>query len=459
MKKLTLILTLILMGITINHAQNNKIGFDIDYSQYSFDPDSNLVEFYYLFDTASLMKVKVDSLLYVNGLLTITVEDTTNYKMVINRQWQFKDLYNDSNEKAKSLVGVLAFVVPEGIYKCKFTGTDLYDSSNAVSYSEFIRVTPFIGDKMNISGLELASKIFPGSQNKSSMFYKNTYEVIPSPNVLFGDNQPALFYYFELYNLNQSTENIPLILKTQVFNTRGKIYYSKIKHIAHNQDSRVEAGNINVNKFPTDSYTLVISVTDSVQNYGVSSSKKFYVYNASVPNTDTSYTSADIKSLNNQFYALSEEELDNLFEKSKYIALNSEITQYQSLTTIQAKREFINNFWSKRDGNPSTPRNEYYENYFKRIDYANKQYGRIKVPGWKTDRGRVYIQYGPPSEVDRYPNVVNTKPYEIWQYNDIEGGVEFIFGDLTGLSDYQLLHSTKRGEISDPNWERRIKTF
>ena len=76
--------------------------------------------------------------------------------------------------------------------------------------------------------------------------------------------------------------------------------------------------------------------------------------------------------------------------------------------------------------------------------------------GWQTDRGRVYMIYGEPSEIERFPNETNTKPYEIWHYNEIEGGVVFIFGDITGFNDYQLLHSTKRGEIRDDYWMRRI---
>ncbi len=76
--------------------------------------------------------------------------------------------------------------------------------------------------------------------------------------------------------------------------------------------------------------------------------------------------------------------------------------------------------------------------------------------GWKTDRGRVYIMYGEPNEIERYPNQTQTRPYEIWSYYDLEGGVRFVFGDITGFADYQLLHSTKRGELRDQYWERRI---
>ncbi|HSD62676.1 MAG TPA: GWxTD domain-containing protein, partial [Ignavibacteriaceae bacterium] len=94
--------------------------------------------------------------------------------------------------------------------------------------------------------------------------------------------------------------------------------------------------------------------------------------------------------------------------------------------------------------------------YFGRVEKANKLYTNIQRKGWKTDRGRVLLLYGDPSEIERYPNQVDTKPYEIWHYNDLEGGVIFIFADLTGFSDYQLVHSTKRGEIQDVDWQNRI---
>jgi len=68
----------------------------------------------------------------------------------------------------------------------------------------------------------------------------------------------------------------------------------------------------------------------------------------------------------------------------------------------------------------------------------------------------VYLVYGQPSEIDRYPNQTDTRPYEIWYYYDMEGGGQFIFGDITGFSDFMLLHSTKRGELRDDGWQRRI---
>ncbi|HQJ47156.1 MAG TPA: GWxTD domain-containing protein, partial [Ignavibacteriaceae bacterium] len=106
--------------------------------------------------------------------------------------------------------------------------------------------------------------------------------------------------------------------------------------------------------------------------------------------------------------------------------------------------------------NSSLPENEYFRQYLQRVALSNERFTSMGKPGWKTDRGRVYLLYGEPTEIERYPNQLETRPYEIWQYTDIEGGVFFIFGDLTGFSDYTLINSTKRGELRDDNWARRI---
>jgi len=94
-----------------------------------------------------------------------------------------------------------------------------------------------------------------------------------------------------------------------------------------------------------------------------------------------------------------------------------------------------------------------------RVQIANKRYSAAKKEGWKTDRGRVYILYGEPSEYERFPSDLETRPYEIWRYNEMEGGVYFIFADIKGFSDYELLTSTKRGELNDEYWQQKIQVI
>jgi GWxTD domain-containing protein len=190
-------------------------------------------------------------------------------------------------------------------------------------------------------------------------------------------------------------------------------------------------------------------------NQAVTSSKKFFVYNPDVQVVDSIESSAT-SSISSMFGAMSEEEIDDLFMKSKYIATSEEIEKYKKLSNLEGKRTFMNEFWKRRDDNPYTPENEFFKEYLNRIEIANQRYGAMGRTGWKTDRGRVYLLYGEPTEIQRYPNQLDSRPYEIWQYNGIEGGVFFVFADLTGFSDYQLVHSTKRGEIRDDNWSNRI---
>ncbi len=167
---------------------------------------------------------------------------------------------------------------------------------------------------------------------------------------------------------------------------------------------------------------------------------------------------ANLGSLGSEFAVKTEEELDLMFDEAKYIATSKEVNQYKKLDSLSAKREFLYNFWQNRDTDPSTPQNEFKREYTQRLEVVNARFGAMNREGFQTDRGRVYLTYGEPDQLDRYPNEPNYKPYEIWFYNSIEGGVTFIFGDLTGFSGYELLHSTKRGEVRDDNWMRRIST-
>ncbi len=310
-----------------------------------------------------------------------------------------------------------------------------------------------------MSDLQFASKILQDSPNKTSIFYKNTYEVVPSPTSVYDDNEPVLFYYLELYNLNGLHNDDPLKLSTLVYNSKEQMVYDKAKTIMGKVNSRVEVGAVPVNKFSTGSYTLIVALIDSIGNYGVSSSKRFFVYNPSVQATDSLYNKSATNILATQFGVMSEEELDDLFDKCKYIATATEIKQYSALNNVDGKRKFINQFWNARDTDPSTPRNEFYIEYLKRIQHCNQTFNALGKEGWKTDRGRIYLKYGEPSEIERFPNQQDTKPYEIWHYNDIQGGVIFVFADLTNYSDYELINSTARGELRDDNWQNRISTL
>ncbi len=114
------------------------------------------------------------------------------------------------------------------------------------------------------------------------------------------------------------------------------------------------------------------------------------------------------------------------------------------------KRRFLLEFWNTHA--PDDP--EAANRYFARVSEANDRYSFLNQLGWKTDRGRILIQHGEPDFVDRRYAEAQVSDHEIWHYDRIEGGVLFVFFDRSGFGDLDLVHSTMRGEIYNPDWSR-----
>jgi GWxTD domain-containing protein len=93
-------------------------------------------------------------------------------------------------------------------------------------------------------------------------------------------------------------------------------------------------------------------------------------------------------------------------------------------------------FWNARDPDPSTPENEALQQYISRINYVTENFSRVG-PGWKTDRGHVYIRYGAPDQIDTASDQRNQGRYEIWRY--LDANRTFVFYDMFGVGDYKLV--------------------
>jgi GWxTD domain-containing protein len=160
-----------------------------------------------------------------------------------------------------------------------------------------------------------------------------------------------------------------------------------------------------------------------------------------------------------EYMILSEEEIDEMFDYSKYIASDIEIREWNRLSNLHDKQVFIYHFWKTRDLTPEDSRNEFKFEYLRRVNIANERFKSFNRKGWATDQGRIYCLFGEPSNIDRYPAETGLKPYEIWTYERIEGGVIFVFADLFGFSEMSLIHSTKQGELRDDDWHRKVDAF
>jgi GWxTD domain-containing protein len=143
-------------------------------------------------------------------------------------------------------------------------------------------------------------------------------------------------------------------------------------------------------------------------------------------------------------------------EDVRWIITDEERKVFDGLKTDDEREQFIEQFWFIRDPDPDTDVNEYREEYYQRIAYANEHY-TSGIPGWKTDRGRIYIMFGKADQIESHPSggsydrpawegggTTSTYPFEIWWYRYIEGvgsDVEIEFVDPTGSGEYRIARS------------------
>jgi GWxTD domain-containing protein len=115
-----------------------------------------------------------------------------------------------------------------------------------------------------------------------------------------------------------------------------------------------------------------------------------------------------------------------------YIITSEEKKAFNALKTDEERENFIENFWRRRDPNPDTEENEFREEYYERIAYANEHFAS-GIPGWMTDRGRIYITWGKPDSVEAHPSggaydrpsyegggSTTTYPFEVWFYRHLQ---------------------------------------
>jgi GWxTD domain-containing protein len=434
----------------------NPLRLNVDYASFKYDQTRNYVEIYYSFHHKQLELVKYEGGFKGGIVVQVLVKDTQRDTIIQGKAWKIPIEVEDTAkiDPTKNLIGATAFLVEPGKYQFIVIARDLNNLSRFDSVVVPAIINPIPTDKLWLSDVQLCSNVYP-SENRTSIFYKNTFEVIPNPSLLYGLGLPVLYYYSEIYNVN-AVGHDKYVVEWRVYNSLGNVVKSGRKIRAKTQASAVvEVGTVNLSNLPTGTYRFVLVAIDTVENKGVSSSKRFYIYNPNIVVADSfqAYGGYDMAS---EYAGMSEQELDKEFAIARYIATQEEVNRYKQLKGEEAKRKFLAEFWRKRDPDKTTPINELKVEYFKRVEYANQHFSVGNKEGWRTDRGRVYIMYGPPDEYERHPSEVDSKPYEIWYYHNIEGGVEFVFVDKSGFSDYILVHSTKRNEIRDDNWRLQI---
>jgi GWxTD domain-containing protein len=312
-----------------------------------------------------------------------------------------------------------------------------------------LSVPDFNKNSLCMSQLQLAYNIVEAD---GGPFDKGGKKIVPNIRRVFSHDDKILYYYAEVYNLDTSLSEYSTIIR--IYDANGNLYkeISPSTQTVAGRSTSLLSG-FNISAFRSGYYRLVVTVAQGIDN--VSAEKYFEVTPGKVeyeiakekeelaeyPEAVNITNAAEAKKFRNQIL---------------YIANRDELKQYDALP-IEGKSGFAKAFWQKRDTDPTTQINEFKLEHYRRFKYVNEAFSTFQdvntePNGWRTDMGRVYITYGTPSDEENYPSALEEKPWKRWNYDNVQGGVYFIFIDMDGYGTYKLVHSTAKSEPKNTNW-------
>jgi len=430
---------------------------DIDAAQFRYSENENYLEIYYGFNESNLTYIKKNDIYEGSILMNVVIKSAKDDSLIINNIWKIPHTVLDTSKMdiENMVIGVIGLAIPVNSHILTVTVFDENNHSRRSNASYLLEEKQFTDDNISISDIELCSSIETETKDNRSIFYKNTFKVIPNPGNVFGISLPKLYYYVEVYNLLSSSHKGIYQVSISIHNSMGEDKFSKEQEKRRLTESSVETGYFDVSSLHSGSYQFNFTIIDTTEDITAISGKKFFIYNPIIMDSSSEISLSELDII--QYKDKSEAELDREFKMTKYIRGDEEQAHYDAISLISEKRRFLVEFWKKYDPTPETVRNEIKIDYLQKVEYANNQYHIGQKDGWDTDRGRILLTYGYPDEYDRHDSEMGYKPYEIWHYYNIQGGVYFVFGDIFGFGNYILLHSTHRNELSDVNWKFHLR--
>ncbi len=447
-------------------ASRETIASWLDYASYRIDNnlDFALVEFYYGLLRHDLTFEDLDSIYEATAYVWLEIFNEngvvidTLYKKIGTR-------VDDPTKLSKTgfrILDALQALMKPGDYSVRLT---VEDANSQVDGQPFtgkyaerqikISVPDYSQQKLMVSDIELAYNITMLSKEDTltgDPLDKSFRHVVPNPSGIFINTDSLMYFYAEIYNLKfgktmnreyHVSYRIEDGLKNVIADYGSRQYFKP-------GSSAVVSSAIDVSDLPEGSFNFILEVKDAEDEAIARSQKPFellyHTYELAPAVAEENFTQEDAEMMSKVIH---------------YYANPTEKKQYES-ADLQGKKEVLKRFWSTRDPLPETRLNEFKEEVFRRFAYANQKYSVNlidKSDGWKTDRGRIYMIYGEPDEIEYYPSSAELEPFERWSYynHPRQGSIFFIFVDETGYGDYRLKHSNAKGEVTDYEWERRLE--
>lgn len=297
---------------------------------------------------------------------------------------------------------VLAFKASPGDFELRLA---LYDRDSRVKGTiKTTFVIPVLTDHPSLSDIELLKRGDGVHRGERAGF---------APNVtrIYSAERDSIPFYYEVYH-GDAADSLGIV--HQVLGADG----ATILEVQAASSGRGRTAHLMM--LPADTlangrYTLRVTVMDSAGERRASRSEDFEIRH------ETFHLDRDF---------------DQAVALLTYLANGSEIDAFEKAGEEERKLLW-DEFWREKDPTPGTPRNEFFEEHLRRFRYAEEHFRVPLTEGWRTDRGRIYILYGDPEEIESFPYEMGRKPTEIWHYYG--QGRRFVFVDETGFGDYVLV--------------------
>jgi GWxTD domain-containing protein len=333
-------------------------------------------------------------------------------KLAQERTWSVDTRVEDFSQTTSNRMYSLTqrtFELDPGSYQVGLQVQD-QESKKTSRVRRGLSVSDFKKEPVSMSDIMLVNRLSVDGERRS---------IVPNISGNVTQLTEGFFLFFEMYR-QTAIDSVELSLKIQNAK-REEVFQSRQMESVSQQrtQSFMKVENLNLS---VGTYFVTVEASPLASTGGkpiALNSRTFYVRWTDIPQTIS--------------------DIDKAIEQLRYVARPSEMDYMKEATDPEDRKRRFLEFWSKRDPDPTTSRNELLEEYYQRVDYCNKNFGHY-LDGWRTDRGMVYIRFGQPDNVERRPFETNNKPYEIWYYYQLNR--EFIFVDESGFGDYRLRYPT-----------------
>lgn len=430
-----------------------------DYQVFYAPDNSAYMEFVTSFEGATFVwNLNVDGGYQAAAELTIIVSQAESLVDVRKLTVTGPVLNKDESADFMSLERI---ALPPGTYNLEVSIRDLHlPDSQPDSFTQKVEILP-IQEGVFISDISFVSAYRPSADDNA--FSKSGYDVIPYVSNYFPSGLASLMFYGEVYNTNKSFgTDQPFVTSICILDANASVLDEcrKIKR----EKSQVIVPmlqSLDISKLPSGEYKLRIEIRDKENKVVAIKERNFTRSN--IPVVASENTEIPRQVVLNSFAGryTNQDSLYNILAAHLPISGTLERTTIDNqlkTADLQTQQSFFYSFWYKR--NPSNPEAAW-RDYEKQLAEVQEVFGTKVKPGWKTDRGRVYLQYGPPNTRAIRHNNPDYFPFEIWHYYETNNKLHdrrFLFYDTSLGGDFELLHSDAPNETKNFEWKTLVRT-